>query len=526
MNKFRFNILSGSLLLLILFPLCLQSKVPEIKVKVADYSGKFSFSVPEGGNWEFEGKSGRLKSKDKCIINSSLSRKAVKKFHVIVESVALKEKEKLDQALEKWRKTGKEIHTIVVGKASYAPDGVTISYDGRVCFIGVGVFNQKEPAQKLADTLAAEAISNWVFEEVITPSSGVIELRVNGKRIGIGKGALEVIPRAQIKLEKVEYAKGYSWHGFENRIFAGKMKIVWGAQDSIDCILHTDLESLLAGVVPSEISSKADLAALQAQAVAARGEIFGKISLSHYNEGFDCCAEQHCQVFAGERPETPQMKQKIAPTKGIMLYDKNGDVVDAVYAANCGGHGEPNYLVWTCSQNPILAGVWDTLHQTSLDLTKEADLASYIRFPPDCYCADAGSEGGDKFRWKKTLGANDWQEVEKKAGVGKISDISNFKRGPSGRLYSITVFGENEQKTVIKELAIRKLFGGLRSACFIVSWKKNSAGFINGADFLGAGWGHGVGMCQTGAQNMAKRGFKFNQILAHYFPGSLLKRAY
>jgi stage II sporulation protein D len=110
--------------------------------------------------------------------------------------------------------------------------------------------------------------------------------------------------------------------------------------------------------------------------------------------------------------------------------------------------------------------------------------------------------------------------------VGRIKTITDIARGFSGRMYRLTFKGEKGDKTVMKELNIRRLFGGLRSAAFVADWTRDGAGFITGGALAGAGFGHGVGMCQAGAQSLAKRGWAFNRILAHYFPGSSLKQLY
>ena len=265
---------------------------------------------------------------------------------------------------------------------------------------------------------------------------------------------------------------------------------------------------------------------MQAQAVAARGEILGKIGIRHAGEGFDTCSEQHCQVFAGETVYTPDVAKKIAPTKGKILCDSKGKIVDAVYSSNCGGHGEANHLVWTTTPNPILIGVWDTQSPPNLDLSEEEQIGVFLRNPQNCFCNEPTVEGGDKFRWKKTIAAADWKAVESQVGVGRIKTVHNLARGFSGRIYQLTMVGERGSKTILKELTIRKLLGSLKSSCFIPDWKRDADGFIIGADLLGGGFGHGVGMCQTGAQSMAKRGFVFDKILLHYFPGSALKQWY
>ncbi|MFZ2960458.1 MAG: SpoIID/LytB domain-containing protein [Candidatus Ozemobacteraceae bacterium] len=499
---------------------------PRVQVKVAEYPRDASFTMPAGGTWSLAGKHGRIGPRDVCVVHGVLRTPAVKKFHVMVESVALREPGKLDEALAKWRATGRPIHTFPLGKISYEADGKTVSWDGRVAMIGVGVFPLREAAQTLTDDLAKVGSSSWILEEVVSRARGVIDLKINRRSVARGEAVLALTPAETTLMKQVEVAKGYSWHGFKDRVYRGPLTFAWGAQDALDVVLATDLETVLAGVVPSEISSKAAIGALQAQAVAARGEILGKIGMRHIGEGFDFCSEQHCQVFSGESAESNTMARAINPTRGYLLQDSDGGIVDAVYGANCGGHTEASHLVWTSPPNAVLSGVWDSQRPPASDLSTEEGVTGFIRIPPKCWCDDASVEGGDKFRWKKSITGVEWNKVVEAGQVGRIRDVKDFARGFSGRLCRLTLVGETGTRSIMKELPIRKLFGGLRSACFIVSWKRDAAGFITGGDFVGAGWGHGVGMCQTGAQAMAKGGAPFPRILAHYFPGSRLVKAY
>jgi len=497
----------------------LWAEAPSIRLKVAEYSNRIEFTCPQGGEWSLGSARGTIKPSDSCKISGDLLAPASIKYHVMVESIPMRESEKLALALEKWKATGRPIHTFQLGKK-------TEGYDGRIVFIGVGAFMNLEPAQKLVDELAAESQSSWIMEETLKLSRGKLEFTINGKKVAAGEVDLTIFPKGLIHLKKVEYAKGFSWHGYADRNFRGRMTIQWGAQNALNCVLTTDLETILAGVVPSEISSKAAPAALQAQAVAARGEILSKMGMRHLNEGFDFCSEQHCQVYSGETKESVATAKSIAPTRGYVLMDLEGGILDAVYAANCGGHSEASHVVWTAPENHILMGKWDYIKPLPFDLTTETGARNFILSRPQVFCNDPTVEGGDKFRWEKKLSATDWKEVEKRGGVGRIREIKDFSRGISGRLFRLTLVGEKGSRSIMKELAIRKLFGTLRSACFIVNFERDKSGYINGAKFRGAGWGHGVGMCQTGAQSMAKRGFSFQKILAHYFPGSHLAKVY
>jgi stage II sporulation protein D len=502
--------------------------VPRVEIKVAEYPERFEAHFPHGGTWKLGKASGHIGKKASCHIVGRRTSMARKRFHVMVESVPMRDPVRLAEALAKWRATGRPVHTFEAGSTRLTPDGQTVSFDGRVCFIGLGKFDDKAAAEKLRDTLAASSQSCWLFEEVLAKANGTLALRIGKKIVAQGTGDLVLTPTHTVLCKKVESARGYSWHGFADRTYRGPLTVRWGAQDALDVVLGTDLEHLLEGVVPSEISAKAHVNALQMQAIAARGEILAKVALRHLGEGFAFCAEQHCQVYKGETAVSAAMATAIAPTRGLVLTTPEGALVDAVYSANCGGHTDSNHLVWTSALDPHLQGIWDVDPPPApdLDLTKEIDVAQFIRRPPAAPCGQAGVEGADKFRWTTTISGEAWKKVEASAGVGRITEIADLARGPSGRLYRITLVGEHGKKTVLKELAIRRLFGGLRSACFVAVWHRDKSGYITGAEMAGAGWGHGVGMCQSGAQALATRGWSAEHILLRYFPGARLTRFY
>lgn len=493
---------------------------PKVRIRVAEYGSMFVFSMPEGGEWVADNKTGSILPNVKCSILGKLLTKAVKKYHLMVGSCDFGDNEKMLQLENKFKNLGYKTHRLELGVNT---KGLP---DTRRFFIGVGVFDSPEDAEKEQSRLSSKNISSWVYNENITLARGNFILTVGKKRFKKSFAEIDLKPKKTIKLEKVEYAKGYSWHGFEDRIFEGNISVKWSADDDINCILNTDLEEMLAGVVPSEISAKAPLAALQAQAIAARGEIISKLGARHFNEGFDFCSEQHCQVYKGLKPCTQDIKNKIKPTLGLILENEKGKVVDAVYGGNCGGHTASNDKIWTSNKDPQLQGVWDTVKPCKLDLTKERDVTMFIVSPPECYCSSKGIEGSKKFRWTKVLNSKEWKKVEKKLGIGRIKTIESNEREVSGRIIRLKIIGEKGEKVILKELPIRRLLGGLRSSCFIAYWNRDKNGFITSASFKGAGWGHGVGMCQTGAQSRAKMGATFKEILLHYFTGAILKKIY
>ena len=539
MNK---HVIAGMFSVLALFlaiDLPAAATPPSVKIRVAQYNKVVEFVMAKGGEWVSGGKKGNIQSGKALRIEGRLSAPAVRRYHLMVGSAGINKPELLAEVEGRFKQF--TTHRFVAG---HEP---TPGYpDNRITFVGVAIFDDETKAKEQMDKLAADGISSWIFHENIKPAQGELALYQGKKIIARSETGFELVPAAATTLKKAEFAKGFGWHGFADRNFAGRLFIGWGFENVIDCVEQTDLETLIIGIVPSEISSTAPESALQAQAVAARGEMLSKRGTRHYNEGFDFCSEQHCQVYKGIQSVDKAIGASIKNTRGLILENHEGGILDAVYSANCGGHSSSNHQIWVSNPDKHLQGVYDLspasatgyvalmtkAHKNqlntplSLDLTDHKQAEAFIRNPPEAWCSLPGVEGADKFRWQKILNADDWKKVEAAAEVGRIRSIDGFIREISGRIISIKIVGSAGEKAVLRELAIRKLFGMLRSSNFVVEWKLDKDGFIVGASFTGAGWGHGVGMCQTGAQSMAKANQSFTQILLHYFPGAQLKKLY
>ncbi len=519
---FLFTIL---LVAVVALPFAAFSAEKTIAIKVAQYPSNIDLTCPQGAVWRLGDRSGEIRGTDSVQVVGALASKALVRYHVIVDTIPVADSSKVSATKCLWGASGWPVGELTVGERLYHPETGVLLCDVRSVLISIGSFDNLQDAQNTVDNLSASAFPAKIQEEAVLLSQGKITLKVGSQVEAVGQ-ELVIEPSGLIRLKKVEYAAGYPWHGFEDRDYRGPITFRWGAHDAVDCIQTSGLERVLAGVVPSEISAKAQIGALQAQAVAARGMILAGIGQRHIGEGFDTCSEQHCQVYAGETSVTPDIAKKIAPTWGFVLGTAQGGIVPAFYSSNCGGHGEANHLVWGPPAIPVLAGVWDAVQPPDLDLSEEEQAGVFIRTPPESFCGDKTVEGGDKFRWTKTFSAADWKTVQDKIGVGRIRKVTDIARGFSGRIYQLTFVGEAGSKTVKKELAIRQLLGSLKSSCFVAEWKLDSAGFIAGGTLTGAGFGHGVGMCQTGAQSLAKRGWSFDRILLHYYPGSSLKQWY
>jgi len=497
--------------------------VPDVKVKIAEYDKGFEFRMSDGGTWECGSDKGIIEPGKVYKFQGDMIAKALKEYHIVLGSAAYGDEKTLYELETQF--SSYRTYRLKIGVPPL-PDYP----DNRVVYVAAGSYDSEEEALVEQERFSRLNISTWIHTDNIRSAKGRLVLSEGDKVLCEGFTLFQLTSNKYTTLRGVEYAKGFSWSGIEDRTYSDRIWVRWGFTDRIECLELTNLEKLLVGIVPSEISASSAVGALQAQAVAARGEMLSKKGVRHLKEGFDFCSEQHCQVYKGILSSYEDISSKIRPTFGIVLKNSKGRVLDAVYSANCGGHTASNHNIWTSNPDEHLQGVSDFMTPVKgLDLTKEADARKFIESPPAAWCGNKKAEGSDKFRWKKNLTQNDLKAIEKAVGVGKIRTIDSFKREISGRIISMRVAGESGEKMILKELPIRKLLGGasaLRSSCFIAQWRKDSGGFIIGGTLTGAGWGHGVGMCQTGAQAQALAGREYLQILQHYFPKSISVKLY
>ena len=367
--------------------------------------------------------------------------------------------------------------------------------------------------------------------------------------------------RPTFLLKNVRIGIGFHWDRLEDQEFEGTLEIRDNADGTQTAINRLDVEDYLSSVITSEMSATSSLELLKAHAVISRSWVLRPIispstctdkpDLSDpdrhvvwyerdAHEGFDVCADDHCQRYEGitrrdEHPEAAANVQKaIDATRGqVLMYD--GKVCDARFYKSCGGATELFENAWANEHYPYLEAVRDEIGTPLPDLTIEENAQAFIRTSPSAYCntTDArvlsqvlnnyDQETKDFYRWTVQYTKEELSEIiRERSGIdfGEILDLVPIKRGPSARLYEMKIVGSKRTMVIGKELEIRKWLSKshLYSSAFVVD--RNEQG-----DFIltGAGWGHGVGLCQIGAAVMADKGYTYEQILAHYFPGSELK---
>src|SRR5574338_41579 len=327
-----------------------------------------------------------------------------------------------------------------------------------------------------------------------------------------------------LSIKNVPFGIGWWWEGIEDRIYEGDFAISINGNEKFDVIVTLPLEKYLCGVVPYEIGNDTPIEALKSQVIAARSETVSAIISGKYRgRNFDICADVECQVFAGNNKRTPETDKAVEETRGLCLFH-NDEIIGAYYASNCGGISENIENVWPERSGPVpyYSSHFDS--DSILNYDPENNPYEWINSNPDVYCnpifhPELPSWSQNNFRWKVEISTNELtQNLNKVKLIGNLKDIEVLERGKSGRIIKSCFIGSEDSLLLNSELEIRKIKNPpFRSSCFVFEKYFNSDGdeFYK---FNGAGWGHGVGMCQSGAVARAYTGQTFQQILKHYFP--------
>jgi SpoIID/LytB domain protein len=448
------------------------------------------------------------------------------RWNVIAGSVKAGDGDGLQAELARWRGRGFKPRSIEIG-ALFAVKGAVL--DSRKLLVAVDSAAEELVARAKASALKTKfSVDASVQPELIERPRGSVEAVDERGTVARNESILWFVPgdSGLIELRDVDKEGG----GRETRRYFGKLYVTLDNEGQLTVVNAVPEDKLLAGLVPAEMMPSAPPEALKAQAVAARNELLAKIGTRHLTDPYRLCSTQHCQVYAGAGKEDARATAAVAATRGELLMRDAGGLVDAVYSASCGGHGEDNDRAWGGAPDSSLRGVLDGEGSALQKLERfaarvsDADVRDFLALGLDAqgpFCARP-REAASNWRWQKPI---DLAKVQATADVGALASLEVIERGVSGRAVKLRIGGERGTKEIVGELQIRRALGNLKSALFVLDIKRDG-GRITQATAIGGGHGHGIGMCQMGAVGMAQAGKSYLEILKHYYAASHLSKLY
>lgn len=382
-------------------------------------------------------------------------------------------------------------------------------------------------AQAQADALQALSGQKLALDvELVARPRGRLELASEAGPLGEADTAATVEPveDGELAVESVEHALDGK-PAREERRYRSRLVATLDATGRLALVAVVPLEELLRGLVPAEMPASSHLEALKAQAVTARSNVLAQLGTRHLADPYVICAEVHCQAYRGAGAVHPRTDEAIRATAGEALFGKaDRMLVDGVYSALCGGHGEDNDAVWPVTPSASLRGQPDLAHGDAAawagKLKDEGALRRFLVAPVDAWCKRPAAARKDRFRWERRFSPLDLELLAEPLGVGEVRGLAVLSRGVSGRATLLRVEGTAGAADVSGELRIRRLLRNLPSAMFVIDRE--------GEEWVlrGGGWGHGAGMCQWGAVGRAEAGQGYRQILRAYFSGAEVARIY
>lgn len=376
---------------------------------------------------------------------------------------------------------------------------------------------------------------------------------------------------ASFEVYDVVIGVNFHWERRETQRFKGALRIIVEG-DKLTLVNVLSVEDYLMSVISSEMSATASEEFLKAHAVISRSWLLAQIDKNlklkrqdkeyssstvtddeivrwydredHVN--FDVCADDHCQRYQGiTRQTTPTVRTVIEATRGLVLQSEDGELCDARFSKCCGGVFEEFENCWEPRHHHYLSALRDDVAENDFpDLRDEKNAREWILGRPKAYCNTSDrvilsqvlnnydQETTDFYRWTVTYRQDELSQlILNRSGIdfGDIVAFEPLQRGTSGRLVRLRIVGTKRTMVIGKELEIRRTLSPshLYSSAFVVEpGTDRGDGIPESFTLRGAGWGHGVGLCQIGAAVMGAQGKRFDEILYHYFPGAKLSTLY
>lgn len=434
-------------------------------------------------------------------------------------------------------------------------------------YINVGIVTGKE-------------ISFTLNGKYLTQEGEVITGQLKASATGNGKISLdtkkiesiELTPEdnnCSFTLHNVTIGISYHWERQEEQTFTGKLKLITDGENVI-AINILPVEDYLVSVISSEMSATSSLEFLKSHAVISRSWLLAQIEnrdrknvhkslqqnfttdenciIRWYDREdhklFDVCADDHCQRYQGiTKASNPSVAKAVKETEGMVLMYGN-EICDARFSKCCGGVSETFDTCWEDKDYPYLQPVIDNSENNDIpDLSIEENAEKWIRTTPAAFCNthdekvlkqilnNYDQETTDFYRWKVKYSQKEISElIHRKTGIefGDIKDLIPMQRGKSGRISRLKIVGTLRTVTIGKELEIRRALSEshLFSSAFVIDKTEVAGSVPSEFTITGAGWGHGVGLCQIGAAMMGEKGYSYDKILLHYYRNAEIKKVY
>lgn len=413
--------------------------------------------------------------------------------------------------------------------------------------------------------------------------SGKCSANIKDEKVVVLKSGKEIVSETELIIEPVDLNSSefelkdvtigvnFHWEQNEDQKFQGALKLIV-EKGKITAVNVLSLENYLISVISSEMSASSSLDLLKSHAIISRSWLIAQIEKQdtlneksgkyestfemedefirwydredHLN--FHVCADDHCQRYQGTtRSHNPNVVKAVSETAGVIL-SFNGVVCDARFSKCCGGVSELFENCWEPVNHPYLTAVIDNPKAPEayeMNLTIEKNAVKWLRAEPEAFCNTDDEEilaqvlneydrtAKDFYRWKVKYSQDELSDlIRRKSGrdFGQIIDLIPVKRGTSGRLIKLKIIGSKKTLTFGKELEIRRWLNEshLYSSAFTVEKQDVVDGVPQKIILNGAGWGHGVGLCQIGGAVMGHKGYKYDEILRHYFKNVSLEKRY
>lgn len=434
-------------------------------------------------------------------------------------------------------------------------------------YINVGIVTGKE----ISFTLNGEYLTQEgevVTGQLKASATGNGEISLGTKKIE----SIELTPEdnnCSFTLHNVTIGISYHWERQEEQTFTGKLKLITDGENVI-AINILPVEDYLVSVISSEMSATSSLEFLKSHAVISRSWLLAQIEnrdrknvhkslqqnfttdenciIRWYDREdhklFDVCADDHCQRYQGiTKASNPSVAKAVKDTEGMVLM-YGDEICDARFSKCCGGVSETFDTCWEDKDYPYLQPVIDDSENKDIpDLSIEENAEKWIRTTPAAFCNthdekvmkqilnNYDQETTDFYRWKVKYSQKEISElIHRKTGIefGDIKDLIPMQRGKSGRISRLKIVGTLRTVTIGKELEIRRALSEshLFSSAFVIDKTEVAGSVPSEFTITGAGWGHGVGLCQIGAAMMGEKGYSYDKILLHYYRNAEIKKVY